>query len=276
MNTDHALASRIETVISAQNAAWAATAARLGIFSDAVTIPIAGGNAIFAGTQSPVTKGTGIGVADPITAAELDTFEAFFRSRSATPRLEVCPLAPDPLHRLLRTRGYRLDGFTSMHVREANPADLAPAPTDIRIVRVAPNLLDTFCETLGRGFAEGAEPPATVRDLPRATFHNPISTCFLAYLDGQPAGAAGMAITPAGPAFPGHSRPLAALFGASTLPAARRRGIQTALVAIRLAHAAAAGCDLAVIHSKPGTSSERNIARAGFRLAYTKAVMSLD
>src|SRR5882724_13600004 len=40
---------------------------------------------------------------------------------------------------------------------------------------------------------------------------------------------------------------IAQLTGAATAPAHRRRGIQTALLAARLADAAAAGCDIAVI-----------------------------
>lgn len=59
----------------------------------------------------------------------------------------------------------------------------------------------------------------------------------------------------------------------ATLPWARRRGVQAALMWRRLAHAATHGADLAVVHSRPGTDSERNIQRAGFGLAYTKLVV---
>jgi GNAT superfamily N-acetyltransferase len=56
---------------------------------------------------------------------------------------------------------------------------------------------------------------------------------------------------------------------ADTLPAFRSRGIHTALVHARLAAAREAGCDLAMVHTRPGAVSQRNILRAGFQLAYT-------
>ena len=61
--------------------------------------------------------------------------------------------------------------------------------------------------------------------------------------------------------------------GAATAPAHRRRGIQTALLSARLADAAAAGCDVAVITTQPGSKSQQNAQRQGFDLLYTRAVL---
>jgi ribosomal protein S18 acetylase RimI-like enzyme len=66
---------------------------------------------------------------------------------------------------------------------------------------------------------------------------------------------------------------IAQFTGAATKPAHRRRGIQTALLAARLADAAAAGCDLAVITTSPGTKSQQNAQRQGFDLLYTRAIL---
>ena len=66
---------------------------------------------------------------------------------------------------------------------------------------------------------------------------------------------------------------VAELGGASTRPAFRKRGVQTALLRARLAAARKAGCDLAVSMTEPGSDSQRNLAQVGFRLAYTKANM---
>ena len=65
----------------------------------------------------------------------------------------------------------------------------------------------------------------------------------------------------------------AGLFGAATLPEFRGRGIQTALLTNRLRLAQNAGCDLAVTLTMPGTTSQRNAERAGFKTAYTKVVV---
>jgi GNAT superfamily N-acetyltransferase len=66
---------------------------------------------------------------------------------------------------------------------------------------------------------------------------------------------------------------LAQLCGATTLPAFRRRGIQTALLAARLRDARAAGCDLAVVTTAPGSKSQANARRQGFQQLYARAVL---
>jgi len=66
---------------------------------------------------------------------------------------------------------------------------------------------------------------------------------------------------------------VAQLCGAATLPAHRRRGVQTALLEERLAIAAAAGCDLAVVTTQPGSKSQQNVQARGFDLLYTRAIL---
>jgi hypothetical protein len=49
--------------------------------------------------------------------------------------------------------------------------------------------------------------------------------------------------------------------------------VQKALVQRRLADARAAGCDLAVVTTAPGTRSQDNVMRRGFVLLYTRAIL---
>jgi GNAT superfamily N-acetyltransferase len=67
---------------------------------------------------------------------------------------------------------------------------------------------------------------------------------------------------------------MAGFFGAATLSEHRGRGIQAAFMQERLRLTREAGCDLAVTLTMPGTTSQRNAERAGFRTAYTKVVVS--
>ena len=55
-----------------------------------------------------------------------------------------------------------------------------------------------------------------------------------------------------------------------TVPSGRRRGAQAALLHARLAFAAEQGCDLAMMGAAPGSASQRNAERQGFRIAYTR------
>ena len=63
---------------------------------------------------------------------------------------------------------------------------------------------------------------------------------------------------------------VALLAGASTVPAARGQGAQRALLAARLSHAGAQGCSVAMMGAAPGSGSQRNAERSGFRIAYTR------
>ena len=59
----------------------------------------------------------------------------------------------------------------------------------------------------------------------------------------------------------------------SAPPEFRGRGIHRALLAHRLWHAAEEGCDLALCECLPGSQSQRNQERVGFRVLYTKLVL---
>jgi GNAT superfamily N-acetyltransferase len=88
-------------------------------------------------------------------------------------------------------------------------------------------------------------------------------TCFLALWNGEPAGGGMMAV---------HDG-LAMLFATSTAPEFRNRGVQAALLDHRLEAAVRRGCGLASVQTVPGSVSERNVERAGFRLVYTRPTM---
>lgn len=66
------------------------------------------------------------------------------------------------------------------------------------------------------------------------------------------------------------------LAGASTVPEGRRQGAQLALLDWRLRQLAAQGCDLAMICAAPGSASQRNAGRNGFRIAYTRTKWQLQ
>ena len=68
----------------------------------------------------------------------------------------------------------------------------------------------------------------------------------------------------------------ALLAGASTIPGGRRQGAQNALLDTRLQTAASNGCDLAMMVAAPGSASQRNAERQGFRIAYTRTKWMLD
>ncbi len=87
---------------------------------------------------------------------------------------------------------------------------------------------------------------------------------YVAVMNGQLAAHAAM--------FVSSPTRTAVLAATATLPEWQRLGCQTALIARRARDAAAAGCDLLAVEPTPGSQSQRNLERLGFRLLCTGAI----
>ena len=121
----------------------------------------------------------------------------------------------------------------------------------------------TWTDVATRGFF-GDDVPPEMANLGPIVAATEGTVGFLAKFDGLPAAAATLFL----------SDKAVYLGGAATLEAFRRRGAQSALLAARLAYARSKGCDLAVCECLPESQSQRNQERSGFRVAYTKMVMT--
>ena len=255
------LARRLERTESRGNAAFVEARARAFPDRGATWIEVAGAYAMFDGVGSPVTQTFGLGVFQPITAAELDTIEEFFRSRSAHVAHEVCPLADPTVFALLNERGYRPIEFSNVLYRPISPDLRLQAAVNERVkVRVAQKSdMKLWADTTLEGWSEFAEVADFMRELGQVAAHSN-SLSFLAETDGRPVATGSLTI----------AEDVALLAGASTIPAARRQGAQLALLEGRLRYAAAQGCTIGMMVALPGSGSQRNAERHGFRIAYTR------
>jgi GNAT superfamily N-acetyltransferase len=200
----------------------------------------------------------------PVTAAELARLEEFYWQRGAPVHVELCPLADPSLPALLAERGYRAEEYSNVLARPLHPDETATAPSAGVHVRVpAPDEAELWARTVAAGFAEDEEVASSMRPIFMTYFCMPAAACFLASVDGQPAGG-GVVATHDG---------VAALFATSTLVAFRKRGVQAALIRARLDFAARAGCDVAMVVTAPGSTSQRNVERQGFHVMYTRTKM---
>jgi len=263
---DLALARRLEAAEARKYLDYAAARGRLHPEMTPAWEPIAGGYAVYAGDGNPYSRALGMGLHGPVAAAEIARMEAFYAGRGLPSELSLCPLADESLVDALGARGYRIRMFMHTWVRELT-GDGRRTGDDIVVRPIEPDEADLWVRTAWHGFAgDDVAPPADLIISPYPTMAH--ATCWLAWLDGErlgaePAGAGTLAI---------HDR-VAELFGTSTRPSCRGRGVQAALIRARMAAAAAAGCDLIAAHTDPGSASQRNVERAGFRLAYTKVTM---
>jgi len=69
---------------------------------------IAGGFAVFAGVDSPVTQAIGVGLHADVRDSDLDRLQDFFSSRGAAAAVELCPLVEMSLYERFAKRGFHL------------------------------------------------------------------------------------------------------------------------------------------------------------------------
>lgn len=274
MFCDRALAARIEAAeVDLLATAIAQVQRRLPA---AATMPIGGGLAVITEPGSPLNKVAGLGF-QPFDANAWPAIVAAHAQRGLPVQVELSTLADPELGVFFTERGHRLVAVENVLGRDFAAKPSAPSagaqPADgITVTTVPTTELPRWLDVMVTGFAApDAEGPAPER-FDRAVLERVIGDfaaadgveLFLAHRDGQVAGAAAMRMQ--------HG--IAQLCGAATLPAHRRRGVQTALLAHRLARAAHR-CDLCIVTTQPGSKSMQNALRAGFVLLYARNVLVL-
>jgi GNAT superfamily N-acetyltransferase len=270
---DEKTAARIERAEAELIAACSrATASRVGV--DAFQVPLRFGYATYAGPESPYNKVAGVGFDGVPDHDELAEVEHRYAERGAPVSFEVSALADPLLVDRLGERGYRLVSFENVLVLDLDHEPPA-APRGVTVLR-EPAADDSgwFATWLDVVVAAALNPDT--QGLPQRDKFSRTSLelaelagldagvrTYLATVDEVAAGGAGLRLDDG----------IAQMAGAGTVPAYRRRGVQTALVAARLTDARKAGCDLAVVTTQPGSPSHANTQRMGFDVGYTRAIL---
>ena len=263
---DLELSRRLERTEARANAAFVEARARVDPGSGATWTEVAGAYAMFDGVDSPVTQSFGLGLFAEPGDAELARMEAFFAERRAEVFHEVSPLAAPSLLGRLTGRGYQPVELTSVLFRPtAGTADTGPA-AGLTVRRTAPEETELWARTTAEGWStEGEGLQEFMLSLGQIIARADGASCFLAELDGVPVAAGALNL----------GEGVAILSGASTIPSARGRGAQRALLEARLRFAAEQGYPLAMMGAAPGSTSQRNAERQGFRIAYTRTKWQL-
>ena len=262
---DKALARRLESAEETPQVRYAELYQRLQPKIGAAVEPICGGHMIFAGVGSPIGRVTGAGFAEPVTAADLDQIEEFYRAHRAPSQVDVCPLTDSSLLDLLKERTYTLFELNNVLFRRLDENEVFPTTSTTAIRPGRADEAAAFAEILERSFFPEGESPYDFGKMLSPLFQMKDAITFVAEVEGKKAACG------AGLVIPEHG--ILALFGAGTLPEFRRQGLQTALMQTRMMAGTKAGCEYAVIVTQGGTTSQRNAERLGFRVAYSKATM---
>jgi len=266
-----ALAERIERA-EAQLIAKAGAAARRRRADEAgFVLPVAGGVACFAGADSPYNKVAGLGFGGAPGPAVWEQIEQAYAAVGAPVRVELADLAHPAIGAVLTGRGYPLVLFDNVLGQVLRVGTERVRPPGVEIRPSGEEEFESWLDVVLHGFAcPDAPGGAGHEEIPRKVlagaardFAAAGGTRYIALRDGVIVGAARLHI----------AEGVAQLAGATTAPAHRRRGVQAALLSARLAHAAAAGCDIAVVTTLPGSKSQQNAQRQGFDLLYARAAL---
>ncbi|HET6738758.1 MAG TPA: GNAT family N-acetyltransferase [Kribbella sp.] len=268
---DRGLAERIERAEAGLIEACARAAHRRLGDGRGFVIRAGGGLASFAEDGSPYNKVVGLGFGEVPADRELDEIERAYARVRAPVQVELAHLGDPETANLLSRRGYQLESFENVLGIAVGQRYDVTLPEAVTIRVSGDDELEQWLDMM----ADAVAVPDTQgvpwqEEFPRQTYIEAERdaaaadiTRYIALRHEEIAGGAGLR-TVAG---------IAQFAGAATLPAHRRRGIQSAFLTTRLADAAAAGCDVGVITTQPASKSQQNAQRSGFDLLYTRAVL---
>ena len=296
IHADARLARRLEAIVCREWRRLAETTAVLWPEKEATYQEVAGGVALWLGEESVVNVAAGLAMQGPIGEAELRQVEDFYTKRGAPPILATCAFADPTLFHLLARRRWQVTEFENVLALELGPMrppmpppglparppitqraglpatepppPVPPSPVPARW-SAAPSAVEARVCTdaerglwghlAARGFTDDCEPGQAHEDFGAIMAARSDTILVLGWVDGRPAGTGALGI----------SGDVGWLSGDSTLPEYRRRGVQQAVQRLRLQLARDAGCTLAVTESAPGSGSQRNMERLGFRVIYS-------
>ena len=265
--SDREFSQKLERTEARANADFVDTRARLDPDYGAEWIEVGGAYAMFDGAESPLTQTFGLGLFEETTDEHLAEIEAFYAARKSPIFHEVSPMADPSLLEILNKRGYRPVELTSVMYRTLDTflANASTRDSEISTRVISPDEVDIWARTSADGWATENEGLADFM----FNFGRVGAQCngafpYLCELNDKPIATGALLIYD----------DICLLAGASTIPNGRNRGAQTALFNARLRHASENGCTLAMMGASPGSQSQRNAERNGFKIAYTRTKWS--
>ena len=259
---DRALAVRVEALAALDMRCVAEAASSRYPELGATWIEAGRGIAGYFGRGSVGNGTAGLGMGGEIGRADVAALESFFQERGERPQASICPFAHSSAAALLQERGWMIGAFENVLVRSLDQTEAIPQPdehVEIRFARTPPEL-ELWAMMVARGFSAPDDPTPAEIQMGRSAVARSDSAFLIGYVDGQPAGTGELQT----------ERAVGWLSADTTLPQFRGRGVQRSLQRARLAVARDAGCDIAISESMPGSGSQRNMERLGFRVAYTR------
>ncbi|WP_339148866.1 MULTISPECIES: GNAT family N-acetyltransferase [unclassified Sutcliffiella] len=194
---------------------------------------------------------------------DLEEIVEFYSSRGISARFEVTPgNASTNLFRKLSAMGFFQSGFHTALYRNLDELPRFGGGNTIQIEEISLEDFDIFGELYTKGFGM----PNAFKDF--VTANNRVLaesknwTFYLALVDREPAGIAVLF----------RKNGVATLAASATIPDFRNKGVHTALLQKRIQTAIDEGCQYIIGQAAFCSVSQKNMERAGLKVAYTNAV----
>lgn len=186
----------------------------------------------------------------------------FFKEKEIPCRIELTPThASSEVYTSLTERGFYQSGFHTL-LYGSTKANYAAVSETIMIRELEDHEFDRFGDIYVRGFGMPSFLKEDITRNNQVLYGLPNWRFLGAMVEGELVGVAVLYTN-------GECADLAA---AATVPEARNRGVQSALLAERFKLAGSLGCDYIIGQAQFGSASQRNMQRAGMNIAYTKAI----
>lgn len=196
---------------------------------------------------------------------DIDSMLDFYSSRDIPARFEITPTkSTTELLRTLSINGYFQSGFhTSLY--QSMDVDLKlnnePQPS-ILIEEISKNDFDIYGEIYTKGFGMPSFLKGNVTENNKILLNNGKWTFYMASVKGEPAGVGVLFV----------KNGVGTLAASATVPELRNKGVQTALIKKRIEKAIELNYTLIVGQAAYGSVSQKNMERAGLKIAYTNAI----
>ncbi|MDQ2992321.1 MAG: hypothetical protein M3R30_05820 [Candidatus Eremiobacteraeota bacterium] len=218
-------------------------------------IAVAGGAARYFGPDSPMNEAGCLGIEAPVTDDDVERITAFFAERDVPARAMVSALSDFSLPQRLAAHGYA--PIESQNVLLGDLRELEGA-FDPRI-RVAPDAR-AWGQAGAEAYSDGEPVDDDAGEVGATIASVPTVTALEAVIDGRVAAVGAL----------GVNAEMAGLFFASTMPWARGKGLQLALLRHRIKLLQDVGAAYVRSAAAVASSSERNFRRAGLTVAFTR------
>jgi hypothetical protein len=266
--SDKLLSQKLEFTEANSNANFVNARAEMQLNSGAEWINVNGTYALFDGVESPLTQTFGLGLFEDVAHEDLATIEAFFHKHDAPVFHEVSPMANQSHMPILHERGYKPIELTTVLYKVLSMDNSSQHQENpemiIRALRKGEE--DNWARTSAQGWSTEMDGLSDfMYKFASIVVNSAGAYPFFGENDGKIISTGMLHI---------HNN-IALLAGTSTIPEERNRGAQNAMLNTRLNYAAAQGCTLAMMCASPGSQSQRNAEKKGFKIAYTRTKWKL-